>query len=503
MKKLKHAVFWPPFLLLVAAALFGLLDAEGFLKYAKVINDFILAKFSWLFSFATLSFVLICVWVYFSPIGKIRIGGKNAKPMLTRWRWFAITLCTTIATGILFWGMIEPTYHLNEPPLGLDITPGSADAKRFAMSSLYLHWTLTPYAIYTLAGLMFALVYYNLKQPFSLGSMLYPAFGKGVYKGWDKGIDAVSLFSLVAGMAASLGAGMLTLSGGLERYFGLKGGPLMLAVLGGLIVFVFIVSAASGLMKGIRILSDINTRAFFLLALFIFIFGPTIYLLEIGLEGLGDYITHFFSKSLYTGAAANDPWPRSWSTFYWANWLAWTPVTALFLGRLSYGYTVRDFIKFNLLFPSAFSFFWMTIFGGTALFYAEELGLYEILQEQGGENILYVVFDQFPLAKIVGIGFLLIAFLSYVTAADSNISAVGGISSEGITPESPEPALAIKVVWGVSIGLISWIMVAFAGIDGIKMTSTLGGFPALLLVLGIVWGMVKLVRNPGSLKDSD
>jgi len=500
LNKLKHAVFWPPFVLLVAAAFFGLMDAEGFVQYAKVINDIILAKFSWLFSGATLVFLIVCVWVYFSPLGKIRIGGKDARPLLTKWRWFSITLCTTIATGILFWGMIEPTYHLNEPPLGLDIVPGGADAKRFAMSSLYLHWTLTPYAIYTLAGLMFALMYYNMKQPFSLGSMLYPAFGKKVYRGWDKAIDAISLFSLVAGMAASLGAGMLTLSGGLERYFGLSGGPLLLACLGGLIVFVFILSAASGLMKGIRILSDINTRAFFLLAIFIFVFGPTIYLLEIGLEGLGDYVTHFFAKSLYTGAAANDPWPRSWSTFYWANWLAWTPVTALFLGRLSYGYTVREFIKFNLLYTSVFSFVWMTIFGGTAIFYAEELGLYEVLQQQGGENILYVVLDQFPLAKGIGIGFLLIAFLSYVTAADSNISAVGGISSEGITPESPEPALGIKIIWGVTIGLISWIMVAFAGIDGIKMTSTLGGFPALLLVLGIVWGMIKLVRNPSKLK---
>ena len=499
MKKLKHAVFWPPFLLLVASALFGLLDAKGFLRYAKAANDFILANFSWLFSFATLGFLLVCVWVYFSPLGKIRIGGKDARPMLTRWRWFAITLCTTIATGILFWGMIEPTYHVHEPPSGLGLEPGSGDAKRFAMSSLYLHWTLTPYGIYTLAGLMFALMYYNRKQPFSLGAMLYPVLGDRVYRGWDKAIDAISLFSLVSGMAASLGAGMLTLAGGLEYYFGLNGGPLLLACLGGMIVFTFILSAASGLMKGIRILSDINTKAFFLIALFIFFFGPTTFLLEIGLEGLGEYITQFFSKSLYTGAASKDPWPKSWSIFYWANWLAWTPITALFLGRLSYGYTVRDFIKYNLIFPAAFSFFWMTIFGGTAIYFAEELGLYEVLKTQGEENILYVVLNQFPLAKVIGIAFLLIAFLSYVTAADSNISAVGGISSQGISPESPEPVLSIKIIWGVSIGLISWIMVAFAGIDGIKMTSTLGGFPALLLVLGIVWGMIRLLRNPNLL----
>ena len=157
-----------------------LVDSQGFINHATLLNNFLLDKFGWLYSISTLTFLGIIVWIYFSPIAKVRIGGANAKPLLTKWRWFTITLCTTIATGILFWGTSEPLYHLHTPPQGLDIQPNSIASLRFSMSTLFMHWTLIPYGIYTAAGLLFALVYYNLKQPFSLGSMLYPIFGKRI-----------------------------------------------------------------------------------------------------------------------------------------------------------------------------------------------------------------------------------------------------------------------------------------------------------------------------------
>ena len=159
------------------------------------------------FSISTFLFLLICIWTYFSKLGSIRIGGSEAKPILNRWRWFSITLTTTIAIGILFWATAEPLYHLYAPPSGM-AEPESKDAARFAMSTMFLHWTFTPYGIYTLAGLVFALVYYNLRQPFSLGSMLYPLTGKTLSPKVSDWVDAVCLYSLVAGMAASLGAGI-------------------------------------------------------------------------------------------------------------------------------------------------------------------------------------------------------------------------------------------------------------------------------------------------------
>ncbi|MEM0993023.1 MAG: BCCT family transporter, partial [Bacteroidota bacterium] len=404
MSRLRPWVFFPPFMVLLAACLYSFVDKDAFLEHASFLNDWILQYFGWLYSYATFSFVIICVVVYFSPLAKIRIGGKNAKPMLSRWRWFSITLTTTVAVGILFWGTAEPLYHLHTPPEGLGIAPNSPEAATFAMSTMLMHWTITPYAIYTLAGLMFALTYYNLKQPFSLTAMLYPLLGERAHGKWGKGVDAICLYSLAAGMAASLGAGILTIGGGMESLFGMSKTPLLLGLVTMTIVGCFIISAASGLLKGIRILANWNIRAFFALCLFVAIFGPTVYMFRIGGAGTLDYLTHYFPRSLHTLELKDTAWLNSWTIFYWANWLAWTPVTALFLGRLSYGYRVRDYIHFNLLLPAIFGGFWMVVFSGAALqmdIAAEGTPLYNVLQESGAESIIYAVLDRLPAPQLM------------------------------------------------------------------------------------------------------
>ena len=309
MRDLKHTVFWPPFLILLFSAAYSLIDVQGFLRHASTLNTWLLDHFGWMYAAGTLFFLGLCAWVYVSPVGKIKIGGKDAQPILNRWRWFSITLCTTVAIGILFWGTAEPLYHLHQPPAGLDITPGSPDAARFALSTMYMHWTFTPYGIYTLTALMFALAFYNMGQPFSLGSLLAPLLGKRAHGPIGHGIDAICLYSLVAGMGASLGAGMLTIAGGLEHLISIEKNAFSLALIALSIVAVFVLSAASGLMKGIRTLSHWNMIAFIAFCAFIFLFGPTRFLLSFGVEGLGEYLGHFLERSLYTGAAAGDPWP--------------------------------------------------------------------------------------------------------------------------------------------------------------------------------------------------
>lgn len=497
---LKNSVFWPPFIFLLIATAYSVMDQESFLSSAKGINDWILQHFDWLFSWSTLAFLLLLVAVYFSPLAKVKIGGKNAVPILSKWKWFAITLCTTVATGILFWGSAEPLFHLHGPPDGIE--PGSLEAREFAMSSMFMHWTFTPYGIYTTAALLFALSYYNMKQPFSLASLLYPLLGKRAYGGIGITTDVICLFALVAGMAASLGTGILTLSGGLNKVFGLEQTEFLTAMIAIAIVAVFIISAASGLQKGIRILSDINIRAFFVIAAFVLVFGPTQEMFLIGGEGFLNYLQTFFQRSTGIGSNISEEWSHSWTVFYWANWMAWTPITALFLGRLGVGYTVRDFIHYNLVFPSLFSGIWMIIFSGASLsldMTETGNGLFEILSTQGEENVIFAIFSQLPLSNIISIFFVLTIFISYVTAADSNTSAMSGISAKGINPENPEAPLSIKIAWGLMIGAVSYIMITFAGVDGIRMTSNLGGFPALFLVICVAMGLVRILLRPKEL----
>ncbi len=503
-RSIKPAVFLPPFLLLLAAVAYSLHDARGFVAFGEAANAWILARFGWLFNVGTLTMLAVCVWIYFSPLANIRIGGPDAKPTLTRMRWFSITLCTTVAIGILFWGTSEPVMHLRKPPASLGLAPGSPDAVRFALSTLFLHWTFTPYAVYAVPALMFALAYYNMGRSFSLGAPLSPLFGNR-----EKGgriVDSVCLYIMVTGMAASLGTGVLSLAGGLENLFGDSASgvfaagfrPWLLALITILIVSAFILSAASGLMNGIRILSEWNVRVFVAIGIFVFVVGPTAFILNLGTEAFGDYLTNFFRRSLFTGAASGDPWPGNWTIFYWSNWLAWAPVTGLFLGRISYGYTVRDFLRVNLLFPALFVAAWMAIFGGTALHLdlASKGELFAILEKSGPEAAVYAVFDKLPWARVMVIVFLLTSFLSYVTAADSNTAAMSGVSSAGISPNSPEPPLFVKILWGTTIGAVAWVMISYAGVEGVRIISKLGGFPALLLVLAVTFALIRVSLSP-------
>ncbi|MGB0165520.1 MAG: BCCT family transporter, partial [Luteibaculum sp.] len=422
------------------------------------------------------------------PIGRLRIGGPNAKPLIGKWEWFSITLCTTIATGILFWGIAEPIFHLHEAPKEVRSAP-------FSMSTMYLHWTLIPYSIYTLAAVVFAIAFYNLKQPFRVSSMLYPLLGKRAYGPIGILVDSLCLFALVAGMAASLGAGILSISGGLEALIGYPQNSMGYALVGSSIALVFIISAVSGLQKGIKTLSSWNIRFFFLFALFILISGPTLKLLDIGGKGIVDFVQHFPIRALGLDKNLPDSWLNSWTVFYWANWLAWTPVTALFLGRLGRGYTVRQFLCFNLLFPSLFGAAWMMIFSGSAIHFDLLAGapLYAALQTGGPQAVVFELLANLPFLEISSVVFVLIVFVSYVTAADSNTSALTGLSQKGITPESQEAAPALKIIWGIMVALIAWIMISFAGIEGIKMASNLGGFPALIICLFVAAAWIKLL----------
>jgi len=482
--RIRKTVLFPPLLPLLASALWGLMDAEGLLTAVRSISDWVMLYFDWLFNGSMLACLLIVVVAYVSPLGKVTIGGAGATPLLSRLRWFAITVCTTIATGILFWGTAEPIYHVSGPP-----EAGLAQPDIFAMSIMYLHWTFTPYGMYTLGGLLFALAFYNRRQPFAISSLLEPLLGEGVHKKVGAGIDAVCLFALVAGMAGSLGAGTLSLSGGLAS----ERSPLVLGLIIAAIVGAFSLSAATGLQRGIRLLSSINVVGFLLLAVFVFFAGPTVEALKLSLAAAGEYATTFVPRNLGLDPGIDAAWGRAWTSFYWAGWYAWAPVTALFLGRLGRGYTVRAFIRVNLLYTSLFGAFWMVCFAAIGLVTDESGLLSAALAEGGPEAVIYVLLDTFPLAEYTPWLFLVLVFLSYVTAADSNISAMSALCVEGITPEQQEAPLYVKLLWGAIVGSTAWVMVAFAGIDGIRLINTLGGFPAMLLFLLAGGSLVVLV----------
>jgi len=490
-------VFWPPAGLLLLALAFSLIDFDDFHARVSAANNFILSRFDWLFSLASFGAVLLALWVAVSPLGRVRIGGPHAKPILSRWNWFAITLCTTIAIGILFWGTAEPMYHMNGPPDFSGAEPQSPEAARFALSSMFMHWTITPYAIYTIPALAFALAHFNLGRPYSLSGPLSMVFGRAATGRGGAIIDAVGLYALVAGVAASLGAGVMTVAGGLWHIAGIDSSAVLKLAITVSIVAVFVASSISGIQRGIKYLSDLNIRFFILLCAFVFVAGPTHAILSLGAGGLEDYVSTFLQRSLNLGERAGHEWTRDWTVFYFANWLAWAPITALFLGRISIGYTVREFLLFNLVAPAIFGAIWMTIFGGATIEIDAASGgaLTQALRTQGPESVVYALFDALPFTRIIVLGFVFVTFISFVTAMDSNTHSITGVC---LKPDAPggqhgRAALLVKMFWGALVGVVAFVMTATTGIDGVRMLSNLGGLPGLFILIAM-GGVIVVMR---------
>jgi choline-glycine betaine transporter len=495
MKNVKASVFWPPFLLLIAAMGLCFYDLKTFQYVVNTANTWLIGNFTWLFTSSALAMVCTIVWAYFSQLGDVTIGGEGAECKVTRWEWFSITLCTTVATGILFWATAEPIFHVYSPPESLGLKASSGPAVIYAMSTMFLHWSFTPYCIYGVAGLAFALAHYNLDKPYSIGSMLSPIFGSRMEGGLGRAVDSIALLTLVLGMAASMGGGILSIAGGLTDHWGIPRSIWIDGLIALAIGVSFILSASTGLKKGIAFLSNANTQIFFGFAIFVFLLGPTTSMLGIGVEGLGQYFGEFFQKSLFTGASSGDKWPQYWSVFYWCNWLAWAPVTALFLGSLGKGYTVREFIKMTILLPSVFAIIWMTIFSGTILsFDLSDPGAFKVvLDSKGAEAMVYALLDKLPLSAIMAAIFMFTVFISYVAGADANTEAMACLC-EGKSANDPTPSSTLlKAIWGALICIVSWVMISFAGgVDGIKILGNLGGLPALFIIGGSMLSLFKM-----------
>jgi len=497
-KKLKPIVFFPSFSLLIIAILLNFFDYDSFLSLTTIAKDFMTVQCGWIFSLMGVACFLVIIGAYFSPLGKIKIGGPQAKPLLKKSSWFSITLCTTIAAGIMFWGTAEPIWHLAYPPASLGIEPMSPVAAKFAMETLFLHWTFIPYAIYAVPTVVFAFVYYNMKRSFSVGSQISPILGNRDQRKIDAVIDAVVLFTVAAGISASFGTAVMNMGGGMNALFGLQNSKALWIVLTIFGTAAFVISSATGLFKGIRILSDFNVYLYYFIIAVIVLFGPATYVFSFGTEAFGGFATNIFEKALFTGTAASDTWATGWTTFYWSNWMAWAPVAAVFLGRITYGYTIKEVITMNFVIPSVFSGIWMTVLGGTAVNFqmTGKVDILAIMLDQGSAAAGYAVLQQLPFSNLL-IGIYLIAvFVSFITATDSTTNAMASISTTGITDGTQEAPVYIKIVWGAAVGFVSLIFISTLGIDGIKMLSYLGGFPALFLGVLSVISLVYIMGKP-------
>lgn len=487
--KIRKIAFWPAFILLFGSLVYSIADQEGFYAIANAANTWVLDNLGWTYSLTSFLCLLAVAIAYFSPLGDVVLGGKNAKPILSKANWATITLCTAMAAGALLWGIAEPIYHMSSPPVGIE--PNSWESAKFAMETMVLHWSVHPYSLYTLPVIAFAFAFFNMRKPFSVASQLSVITDKLHINTGDKNLfpqilDTILLFAMGLGILGVICTGTLNMGGALKEITGIQSKATAWLIILAFVTVCFIISSISGIHKGIKLLSNINVVVYIILLGIIFVLGPTSFMIDGTVEAVGGTLSRLPEKLLTTGAYASDPWAKSWTVFYAGSWGSWAPISACFLARLGVGYKVKDLIKINFGIPILFNIVWSGVFSNLAINYqlTGKLDLISILNNEGAEATIYAIFREMPGAKLLVVLFLAALLLSMITAMDSTTNSIAALSTTGISPEEQEAPVFLKVMWGMIFAVLSYIMLTIAGIDGIKLVSNLGGLPNIFIIFG-------------------
>lgn len=495
--ELKLPVIIIPGIIFIGMMIAGYIDPKGLNTSLTDAFMSMMYNVGWFISLSMLFFIGVCVFVIFTPLGNIRLGGPNAQPKISRWQWFAIALTAGIGAGVVFWGAAEPLIFAMEPAPSLGLQPGSNQAVLWGMRTVFLHWTLTPYASCVVIGLVLSYVCYNMRLPYKVSSGLVPIFGrKFLTSKWATAVDIISVIGLIGGVAGGFGYGVLQLSQGLNLTFGIEPNN-MVYIIVALVLFTGMMSGEiSGLKKGIAWIGDQNTQLFFVLLIFMFVVGPIGYTLNLATESLGAYLGNLIEAMTYTAPYPNgELWPQWWDMYWWIDWLAFGPLLGLLFVRLAYGRTLREFIVVNWLMPAIFGFIWFSVFGGTVLhaqFFAGT-DYYSLYKQSGAEALTLAVMGDLPFGSIARILMMLIITLSLVTQG----GLTGTLSSSSMkeSSEAEEAPAALKLFWGVVLIGVALVSTLTGGIDGIKMVKSFSGLPTTFLTTFMVAGFLRYMAN--------
>lgn len=495
---LRPLTFFPPFVILAAFVVISVVSKDSFLTLINTINNWIIKNLGWAASLLALAIVIVTFCAMFSKFGDVRIGGENAKPKISNFSWFTISLTTTMAAGILFWGPGEPIAHYAYPPTDIyGIEPMTPGSMKFAMETMFLHWTIIPYCMYALPAVVFAFMYYNAKKPYSIASEISPLLGERAYQpGWMQAIDAITLFAIGAGMAGSVAQAFMNIAGGISKMFGIESNARLWLIIAIVLSAVTVASTISGVQKAMKHISHFNVYGYAIFLVFLLIFSNASFLLNLSTEALGGFAGTFIERILTTGASVDSQWPQWWTIFYWFSWMAWAPTSGAFMGQIAYGHKVKHVLGLYVGVCASISGIWMMLVSGTSL-WVQKSGAADLVAayDKGVENVPYEMLSALPFGKVIIPLFVVLIFMSTVAACNSNTIAMAGISASGISPDSPDAPNVLKLAWAIIPMAVGYVMIAAVGVNGVKIIANFGGMFAALIMIGAAASLAILIKN--------
>ncbi|UOT02470.1 BCCT family transporter [Rhodococcus opacus] len=476
----------------VGLILWGLLAPENLSVVSTAALDWLVADLGWLFIAASSAFVVFSLFLAFSRYGRIPLGRDGEKPEFRTVSWIAMMFSAGMGIGLMFYGVAEPLAHLVSPPPGTDGSVGSA------MATTMFHWGLHPWAIYAVVGLSIAYGSYRRGRKQLISAAFFPLLGRRSEGAVGKVIDILAIIATMFGTAASLGLGALQIGSGLEIIGWMDNvGTFALVALVGLLTFAFVGSAVSGVARGIHWLSNINMVLAVILALFVFVLGPTVLILNLLPTAIADYAAQLATMSGRTAASAGDDtasWLSSWTIFYWAWWVSWTPFVGMFLARISRGRTIRQFVIGVIVIPTSVSLVWFAVFGGAGI--GQQQDGVDLAARSSTEGQLFGMLDHLPLTGFATVLVMVLVAIFFVSGADAASLVMGTLSQRG----AREPSTWVVIFWGTLTGGTAALILWTGGSDalqGLQTMTIIAAAPFLLVMIGLCFSLYRDVsRDP-------
>ncbi|MDQ0271906.1 BCCT family transporter [Cytobacillus purgationiresistens] len=473
--------------ILILLIIIGAAAPRAMEQYTAAIQSAITSTFGWYYLIIVSIFVCVCLFLIVSPFGNLKLGKADEEPEYNYPTWFALLFSAGMGTGLLFWGTAEPISHFAiQSPTG---DTGTSQAAMDALRYVFFHWGIHGWSVYVLIALCLAFFNYRRGGDGSISSTLSPLMNTDGVIG--KLIDVVAIIATVTGIATTLGFGATQINGGISYVWDIPNSFLIQLIIIVIITAVFLISATTGINKGIRILSNVNMVLALILLAFFIIFGSTVYSLNLFTDTIGKYIQRLpeMSFRLSPMNSTNREWINDWTIFYWAWWMAWSPYVGTFIARVSRGRTIREFTIGVLIVPTLVTFIWFAFLGGTAI--DMQMSGVTDLSIMDTEQMLFAVLEQMPLSFVISILSIILIAIFFITSGDSATVVLGMQSVKGTL----NPSTRNKLIWGVLLSATATVLLYSGGLQALQNTMIIAAFPFSFVMILMTIALIKELRQ--------